>query len=96
MSAAKRRIKRKIKMLGIAAMVLLTGCAREAERSESAGREFTVDTLFTKEGCTVYRFYDAGYYRYFTNCSGSTMSTISTGSGKTQHYEPDDIRGGRP
>lgn len=26
----------------------------------------------TVDGCTVYRFYDSGYKRYFTNCKGST------------------------
>lgn len=80
----------------VAVLVLLAGCAREAERSAPAGREFTVDTLFTKDGCTVYRFYDAGYHRYFTNCSGSTMSSISISSGKTNFTGPDGIPGGRP
>lgn len=93
MSAVKRRIKRKI---ALCALALLAGCAREAERSEPAGRQFTVDTLFTKDGCTVYRFYDAGNHRYFTNCSGSTMGVISVNSGKQHRYEPDGVQGGRP
>lgn len=47
-----------------------------------------VDTLFTKDGCTVYRFYDGGRNRYFARCEGAatttTMSTESCGKGCTE------------
>lgn len=65
-------------------VVLLASCARQSEHSESAGRDFVVDTLFTKDGCTVYRFYDHGNARYFTNCSGSTEWRESHGKGQTR------------
>lgn len=34
-----------------------------------------VDKLFTHEGCTVYRFRDAGYSHYYAKCAGGTAST---------------------
>ena len=61
--------------------VVLAGCAKEAERSASVGREFKVDTLFTHGGCTVYRFTDSGHYRYFTNCRGEASWQESCGKG---------------
>lgn len=38
---------------------------------------FNVEKLFTNDGCSVYRFHDAGYYRYYSKCSGSTSSDTS-------------------
>lgn len=63
----------------LAALVLLVGCmeAKQAESSSAAGIEFRVDRLFTHDGCTVYRFTDAGYNRYFTRCDGSVSSDVS-------------------
>ena len=59
-------------VLAILALALLAGCSKPAETSTSVGVKFVVDKLFTHEGCTVYRFEDAGYKRYYTNCQGST------------------------
>lgn len=85
-------------LLLIAAAVLLlaaalTGCSREAEQSARAGRDFQVDTLFTHESCTVYRFHDGGYAHYFTNCTGSTVYEQYYGKGQRR---PDGISGGKP
>lgn len=67
----------------IAALIVfifaLVACARAPESSVRAGVEFKVDTLFTHDGCTVYRFMDAGNLRYFTNCSGQTSWSESSG-----------------
>ena len=60
------------------AVLALVGCTKPAEKSSSVGREFVVETLFTHEGCTVYRFYDSGT-RYFTNCNGATEWRESAG-----------------
>ena len=60
------------KILIILAVALLAGCSKPAETSTAVGTEFVVDKLFTHEGCTVYRFYDGGGTRYYTNCQGST------------------------
>jgi hypothetical protein len=65
-------------------VVALVGCSKPAETSTAVGREFVVDKLFTHEGCTVYRFEDAGSKRYFTNCSGSTAWSESCGKNCTR------------
>jgi hypothetical protein len=50
-----------------------------------------VDTLFTHDGCTVYRFHD-GTYHYFVRCrdaqSASTLSRVPCGKNCTR---PDEI-----
>lgn len=58
-------------VLGVVGL-LLVGCDGAPQQSERVSKDFKVDTLFQKDGCTVYRFADGGYNRYFTNCSGST------------------------
>lgn len=53
--------------------LVLSACGKiEAESTQQAGIGATVEKLFTVDGCTVYRFNDNGYRRYFTNCKGST------------------------
>lgn len=71
------------KLLILISLLTLVGCTKQAEHSSAAGREFTVDKLFTHEGCTVYRFYDGGN-RYYTNCSGSTSWKENCGKGCTR------------
>ena len=68
----------------IAMLVLVTGCYKAAEHTETKGvGEFEVETLFTHEGCTVYRFED-GRTRYFVKCQNGDASTMTSHSaGKT-------------
>lgn len=68
-------------LLAILALTVLAGCSKQAETSTAVGAEFVVDKLFTHEGCTVYRFYDGGNARYYTNCQGSTSWTRQCGKG---------------
>lgn len=82
----------------LAAMVLLAGCmeAKQAESSAAAGVEFRVDRLFTHDGCTVYRFTDAGYNsRYFARCDGAVSSDASWSEshqcGKTRCKRPMNV-----
>lgn len=65
--------------LGMVPMAIM-GCAKDPETTQQVNAQFKVDTLFTKDGCTVYRFFDEGRYRYFTNCRGETK--WSEGCGK--------------
>lgn len=65
----------------ILAIAVLPGCSQQGEVTVSVNNRFTVDKLFTHEGCTVYRFYDGGAYRYYTNCSGSTQWVEGCGKG---------------
>ena len=71
-------------VLAIFALTLLAACGKPAETSTAVGKEFVVDKLFTHEGCTVYRFYDGGNSRYYTNCQGSTSWTEQCGKGCTR------------
>lgn len=57
------------------------GCARDAEQvSKSTNPEFYVSKLFEFDGCTVYRFYDGGAYKYYTKCGGLSSSASWTES----------------
>ena len=56
------------------AALAVAGCTKAPEYSSPAGREFVVDKLFTHEGCTMYRFSDGGYLRYFAKCDGESVT----------------------
>jgi len=64
-----------IRILAFAAAALaLSGCARDAvETSRTDNPGLLVEKLFEHEGCTMYRFQDAGSYVYYSNCQGSTQ-----------------------
>lgn len=74
-------------------LLALAGCTKQAEFTQRAGVEFTVDKLFTVDGCTVHRFYDGGHARYFTNCKGSVNWEERCGKGCTR---PESVDGGQP
>ena len=60
-----------IAVLGLA----ITGCTKDPERVNTAGAGgFQVNTLFTHEGCTVYRFYDARTV-YYVKCENGSART---------------------
>jgi hypothetical protein len=51
--------------------------------SPSNNSNIEVQTLFTHDGCTVFRFFDAGYH-YYARCDGAhasvaTMSNVTCG-----------------
>jgi len=52
------------------------------EVKQTENPEAKVKVLFTVDGCTVYRFLDAGDYIYFTNCNGQTFNKDCYWSGK--------------
>ena len=61
--------------------MLLTGCEKTpVNRTGTNNPEVLVDTLFTHEGCTVYRFTDSGHFHYYTKCNTGTSETLSTQS----------------
>lgn len=74
-------------------LTALAGC-REPDKpalSVVAGT-YQVDKLFTVDSCTVYRFLDGGWTRYFTNCSGSVSWSQDCGKGCNPAQE---ISGGK-
>jgi hypothetical protein len=64
------------KLLLIFTAVLLAGCFGEnaVETAKTNNPNFEIDKLFTKDGCDIYRFRDAGYNRYFVNCANNQAS----------------------
>lgn len=75
----------------ILCIMFVSACTKPAESSVTVGKDFTVETLFTHEGCTVYRFRD-GYNRYFTNCKGDTSWSESCGKNvKLNDYDSEAL-----
>lgn len=65
---------KRIALIAVVALAI-AGCYKHAERSETRGAGgFEVQTLFTHEGCTVYRFYDARTV-YFVRCEDGKAFT---------------------
>lgn len=81
-------------IITLTALALLVACNsdRAPEASATVGVGYQVDRLFTHDGCTVYRFEDGGYKRYFTRCDGAASSDASWSEshscGKTQCQHP--------
>lgn len=64
--------------------LLLVACTEPAEYTASSSNpNVSVEKLLTVYGCTVYRFQDGGYNRYFSNCkSGHSEVTYQRNCGK--------------
>lgn len=73
-----------------ALVLILSACAKDAREVRSTDNPtIPVSTLFTHEGCTVYRFNDAGRYVYYANCGGGSTSVNhrdSCGKNCTRDY----------
>lgn len=81
--------------LTLALVGLLAACSKPAEvTGSSSNPEVSVDTLFTHEGCTVYRFRDHGDAHYYASCAdrSRTMQTRAETCGKNCiQYREDGI-----
>lgn len=80
----------------ILAAMIVTSCAKSGivirNGDVSTGEDFQITYLFEAEGIRVYRFYDAGYYRYFSIGSGKFQGQVQTQqSGKTRTSWNDGI-----
>lgn len=72
--------------------LLLAACAKEPmETKPSNNPNVPVSLLLEIDGCRVYRFLDAGHYRYFASCPGSVSWGYSTSNGKTATRHQDSI-----
>ena len=71
--------------LALALLAALTGCQKPAESSASAGAEFRVDRMFTRDSCTVYRVSYGSWIGYFPQCDGpaGSAATSADGCGKS-------------
>ena len=76
--------------------IILVGCMNEgtplsiSENKTNAG-EFQVQLLFEVDSIRVYRFYDQGYYHYFTNKKGVNLNGYSKQVGKHRITEYEEI-----
>jgi hypothetical protein len=72
----------------MALVVFITSCAGEAKESVTDG-DFTIELLFEKDGCNMYRFRDKGRYIYWSNCQGNTQYNFKSNgkNGRTVHVE---------
>lgn len=76
------------RIMVILSVLIMTGCAREGIKTEQTNNErFQITLLFEHEGCKVYRFYDGGYYRYYTVCGNDSEATYSIQSGKIRIHQ---------
>ena len=64
--------------------LLLVACTEPAESTvASSNGNIPVEKLFNVDGCTVYRFQDGGYNRYFSSCkTGRSEVTYQQNCGK--------------
>jgi len=60
--------------------LVLLGCTKDLVSSSSTNNPgVTVSLLFEHDGVKVYRFYDNGYYVYYTDARGKTAWEHSNG-----------------
>lgn len=59
------------------------GCEKAPIETDVHG-EYTIELLFEKDGCKMYRFNDGGRNVYWSNCQGNTATSYR--SGKTTYY----------
>ncbi len=62
-------------------LAMLAGCTENIpEKAQPAGINFVVETLFTHEGCTVYKFKDSLTSKYYAKCEAPQSSIMWTES----------------
>ena len=60
--------------------LILVGCTKDpVSSSPTNNKEFDVALLFEHDGVKVYRFFDNGGYRYYTDARGKTIWQQSNG-----------------
>lgn len=70
-------------------ILFLGGCTKPPlQITQTDNAEFQAEFLFKHDGCKIYRFHDAGYSHYFTNCTSVTSTRDEAcGKGCTRHVE---------
>ena len=73
-------------LIGLSLLTVgLAACSKTPDKTEhSTNPKIAVDTLFSHDGCTMYRFEDGGRDHYFARCGNSVdvSSTYTTPCGK--------------
>lgn len=68
-------------------LLIICFCAiscKEDPKSTTQDGNFTIEFLFEKDGCKMYRFKDGSRYVYWANCEGKVSSDYTTG-GKNKY-----------
>lgn len=66
-----------IVVAAIAAALALSSCAKDPQAyAASSNSNVPVAKLTEIDGCTIYRFHDAGNYRYFAKCDTASTTHI--------------------
>lgn len=73
----------KTRILAIAAITLLSACAKPAMQTErTSNPNISTELMFNQNGYLVYRFYDGGRAHYFVIPEGTVTSTHTENCGK--------------
>lgn len=79
------------KAVAVLALLAVAGCgAPPVSTSGTDNGQVPLDTLFTHDGCTVYRFRDGGRSHYWVNCPGRIDSQRTESCGKNCTTTHDD------
>jgi hypothetical protein len=78
-----------MKKLFLIPLLILAGCATTPMQTLSTNNpELQIDVVGKADGCTIYRFRDAGKNHYFVKCIEGTAQAMSMQScGKNCQYE---------
>lgn len=68
--------------LALASAALIACKAAPISENSTNNPQLPVALLFEHDGCKVYRFEDAGSYRYFAKCAHSASVTSERACGK--------------
>lgn len=77
--------------------IVLAACAGCSKASVGApiptnNPELELELLFEHDGCKVYRFYDSGHSRYWSDCRGRVHGGYNQSCGKgCTRFEPDEV-----
>ena len=75
-----------MKKLIIIALLFASCDDRQPQKDvETSNNDYQIQLLFEIDGCKVYRFFDRGSTRYFTNCKGNVTWETSNGKSTQQH-----------
>ena len=65
-------------------VLLLAACVKDPiSRQVTDNANVQLSLLFSHEGCSIYRFSDAGELHYFADCRNSVSNVTHHGKGRT-------------
>lgn len=78
-------------IISLLAITMLSACENKPIEESKAGN-FTIELLFEKNGCKVYRFQDGARFIYWSDCTGKMEYKSTTHNGKyTSTYRMESL-----